>query len=117
LLGGPDELAARRSQQGGATPDPTDERCWLNDFVITDDRPDASDDGSLLDVAWTLWIDRKVGAELVKTRDAQIVQLGRYGHQDMSRWDGVDLQEFSRRYGALVDLLNQESALQRASET
>lgn len=68
-------------------------------------------------MAWTLWIDRKAGAELVKTRDAQIAQLGRYGHQDMSAWDDVDLLEFSRRYNALVELLNQESALQRASET
>lgn len=66
---------------------------------------------------WSFTPGMQVSArEMQEKRDRQIAILARYGKQSMTQWDDLDVIEFERCYNTLVDLLNEESAAQKAKE-
>jgi hypothetical protein len=102
--------------EGGVQPDPWLLRCAMEDAVVTDVRPDASERGNALDAAWTSVLDIGKGSARFRERERMRVQMGRYGHQDMMGWDDVELTEFFRLYRDLADLMGKESTLHQATE-
>jgi hypothetical protein len=102
--------------EGGVQPDPWLYRCALEDALVTDVRPDASEYGNALDAAWTSILDVGTGSSRSRERERMRVQFGRYGHQNIMGWDDVDLLEFFRLYRDLADLMSKESAIQQATE-
>ena len=104
------------SLEAGVVPDPWLLRCALDDYVVTDTRPDASIHGTVVDAVWTNVVDVGTGHERARERERMRVQFGRYGHQDIRGWDDVDLVEFFRLYRDLVDLLKGENGVQSAVE-
>jgi hypothetical protein len=102
--------------EDGVVPDPWLLRCALEDYVVTDVRPDASDRGTVLDACWTTLVDVGTAQERMRERERMRVQFGRYGHQDMMGWDDVELPEFFRLYRDLADLMKGENGIQSVQE-
>lgn len=92
-----------------------DVREQLDEYIVTDVRPTASGEGSLLDITWPIFIEWG-GPNLTKLRDKQLAQLGRYGRQSMRGWEEEELAYFLRCYNAVMELVASENSLSRAGE-
>jgi hypothetical protein len=117
LLRGADPVADCTIGDPFVTPDPQLLNERLNDFIVTDTRPDADEMGTMVDAAWVQWLEGKGGAEMQQMRRKQIMQLGRYGHQQAAQWDDYPLEEFVAIYDALVEVMKGEDSIQQTVET
>jgi hypothetical protein len=86
--------------------------------VISDalkDLTECDPDTPTWNFTWPLrtWIDPLY---MMRVRMMQKMQLGRYGHQSVLQWDGVDVVDFRAWYNTLSDVVKEEHPAQTDME-